>query len=151
MMMPITTSYSTVGAARHSHVFFRHTIALSQAISNREKKRHRFRFFTKIRGVRNWGQNECRISYTCPRITHKAHVFWGQNHENLVHSGKELRPPRKNLSLGLLFWPPRRSLYQIPKRQTKSYDRFSISSPPLVDRQELDDDHRVGFFNPFPD
>ena len=52
-----------------------------------------------FRGVRNWGQNECRISYTCPRITHKAHVFWGQNHENLVHPGKELRPPRVILFL----------------------------------------------------
>ena len=51
----------------------------------------------KRREGRNWGQNECRISYTCPRITHKAHVFWGQNHENLVHPGKELRPPRKKI------------------------------------------------------
>ena len=40
------------------------------------------------------GQNDCRISYTCPRITHRPKVFWGQNHENLVHPGKELRPPR---------------------------------------------------------
>ena len=47
-----------------------------------------------LRGGRNWGQNECRISFTCPRITHQAHVFWGQNHENLVYPGKELRSPR---------------------------------------------------------
>ena len=40
-------------------------------------------------------QYECRFSYTFPRITHKAHVFWGQNHENLVHHRKELRPLRK--------------------------------------------------------
>ena len=49
--------------------------------------------YTASRGGRNWGQNECRISYTCPRITHKVHVFWGQNHENLVHPEKGVAIP----------------------------------------------------------
>ena len=74
------------------------------------------------RGGRNWGQNECRISYTCPRITHKAHIFWGQNHENLVHPGKELRPPR-------MRWTPLKTNWHFDRSTRKSKLNFWSMKP----------------------